>query len=134
LRGGRKLPPLFSCGHAASRPETWQHDLVVDGFADQFHSHVELHGHGIAADQRADHPRPFGQFDQQHGIGRVLLEGRARRAMHHAEGVHDAATAGGAMFEGLAAAWRQIDLLVELHVAAGVAVLQQQRPSLRPCQ
>ena len=44
--------------------------------------------------------------------------------MHDAEGMHDAAPAGGAMLEGLAAALATDRLLIELDVAAVSAVLQ----------
>jgi hypothetical protein len=44
--------------------------------------------------------------------------------MHDAEGMHDAAPAGSAMFEGLASTLATDRLLIELDVAAVSAVLQ----------
>ncbi len=110
----------------SGRPESRQRHAATDGFANQLDSHVESDRHRIWTDKGADHPRTFFEFDQQHGIGRVLLEGRAGRPVHHAERMHLGAAAGGAVFQVLATAFTADRLLVELHMAARRAVLQQQ--------
>ena len=115
-----------TCASLRRSPRRWADviDATVDGLANQLDSHVEGHRREVCADEGTDHPRTFFEFDQKHGIGRVLFEGRPGRPVNHAERMHLGAAAGGAVFQVLATALTADGLLVELHVAARKAVLQ----------